>query len=103
MTEAFYADPIWTCGICGNKGPWMLTLRWFDASGCYWVPGGLCQWQPEQARVATACSMECGRKFAQAVGPYRISIRRPQFEDRQCEESIAWAKRQRQGERRRAA
>lgn len=73
-----YGEPVWNCGVCGCKGPWMLTLWWLDASRRHDVPGGVTVWEPEEPRMARACSMACGRRFAEAAGRYRISITRPE-------------------------
>jgi hypothetical protein len=71
-----------TCGVCGNPGPWEFSLRWYDESAHYEVPGGITVWMEPQPRVAPACSFGCAKKFAKASDGVRISITRPETDQR---------------------
>lgn len=94
MKPGFYAQPIWTCDMCGQRGPWVLSCWWRDGSGRYEVPAGQTVYLPETVRMAKACSKPCAKRWARAVGSDRISITRPERDDWHIDQSIAWVKQQ---------
>lgn len=79
---SLYASPIWTCGICEQRGPWAYTCRWHDECARTEIPGGPTLWLEPHMRQVIACSKACAQRFAKAAGTARLGITRPDHDDK---------------------